>query len=77
MPWIDYKKAYDMVPQSWIIESLKMNKISDKIINFILNSMENWRVEFIARGETLAEVKIQKGIFLDYATAIYYSNDTT
>ena len=22
--WIDYKKAYDMVPQSWIINCLKM-----------------------------------------------------
>ena len=24
MAWIDYKKAYDMVPQSWIINCLKM-----------------------------------------------------
>ena len=22
--WIDYKKAYDIVPQSWIIDCLKM-----------------------------------------------------
>ena len=28
MDWIDYKKAYDMVPQSWIIRCLKMYKIS-------------------------------------------------
>ena len=24
MAWVDYKKAYDMVPHSWIIESLKL-----------------------------------------------------
>ena len=35
MAWIDYKKAYDMVPQSWIINSLKMYKISHETINFI------------------------------------------
>ena len=31
MAWTDNKKAYDMVPQNWIIDSLKMNKISDKV----------------------------------------------
>ena len=35
MAWIDYKKAYDVIPQSWIINSLKMYKISHEIINFI------------------------------------------
>ena len=30
MAWIDYKQAYDMVSQSWIIDSLKMHKISEK-----------------------------------------------
>ena len=27
MAWIDYKKPYDMVPQSWILNCLKMYKI--------------------------------------------------
>ena len=35
MAWINYKKAYDMVPQSWIINCLKMYKISHEVINFI------------------------------------------
>ena len=29
MAWIDYKMAYDILPHSWIIKSLKMYKISD------------------------------------------------
>ena len=37
MAWINYKKAYDMVPHSWIINSLKMYKISHEVINFILS----------------------------------------
>ena len=45
MTWIDNKKAYDMVPQSWIINSLKMYKISHEIINFNEKTLKNWRVE--------------------------------
>ena len=63
MTWIDYKKAYDIVPQSWIISYLKMYKISHETINFIEKTMKNWRVELTAGGKTLAETKIQRGIF--------------
>ena len=61
--WIDYKKAYDMAPHSWIINSLKMYKISDEIINFIDKTMKTWRVELTAGGRKLAETKIQRGFF--------------
>ena len=61
--WIDYKKAYDMVPHSWIINSLTMYKISHEVINFIDKTMKTWRVELTAGGRRLAEAKIQKGIF--------------
>ena len=63
MAWIDYKKAYDMVPQSWIINCLKMYKISHETINFIEKTMKNWRVELTAGGKSLTEAKIQRGIF--------------
>ena len=43
--WIDYKEEYDMVPQSWIINCLKMYKISNEAINFIEKIMKTWRVE--------------------------------
>ena len=40
MSWIDYKKAYDMVLQSWIINCLKTYKISHESINFIEKKLE-------------------------------------
>ena len=52
-----------MVPQTWKIECQKMYEISNKISNFITNTMENWTVKLITGGQTLAEVKIQSGIF--------------
>ena len=42
MAWIDYKKACNINPQSWIIDSLKVYKISNKIIKFIKKTMKNW-----------------------------------
>ena len=42
---LKYKKAYDMVPQSWIINCVKIYKISDEVINFIKKTMKTWRVE--------------------------------
>ena len=64
MAWIDNKKIRNMVPQSWIINCLKKEKISDEIINFIEKTMKTWRVELTAGGRSLAEEKIQRGIFL-------------
>ena len=63
MALINYKKAYNMVSQSWIINCLKMYKISHETINFIEKNMKNWRVELTAGGKSLAETKIQRGIF--------------
>ena len=57
MAWIDYKKAYDMLPRSWILHCLKMYKISHEIINFIEKNPKTWRVELTA-GRRLAETKI-------------------
>ena len=63
MAWIDYKKGYDMVPQSWIIHFLKMYTIIDEVIKFIEKIMETWKVELTARGKCFDEVKILRGIF--------------
>ena len=63
MTWIDYKKKYDMVPQSWIINCLKMYKISYEIINFIEKTMKTRRIELTAGGRSLGEIKTQRGIF--------------
>ena len=35
MAWIADKKAYDMFPQSWSINCIKMYKISDEVIEFL------------------------------------------
>jgi hypothetical protein len=34
MAWIDYQKAFDRVPHSWIIKSLELIGINKKVIAF-------------------------------------------
>ena len=62
MLWIDYKKAYEIVPQSSIIDCPKIYKISDEIIKFIEYTTKNWIVELTSKGKGLAEGKIQRRI---------------
>ena len=63
MAWIDYKKAYNMVPQSLTLHCLKMYKIPDQVEQFMEKTMQTWRVELIAGGKNLAEVNIKRGLF--------------
>ena len=44
MAWIDYKKAYDIVPHLWIIECLDLFGVAENIKTLLVNSMEKWKV---------------------------------
>ena len=46
MAWIDYKKVYDIVPHSWIIDCLETVGINKKIRRFFAECMELWQVEW-------------------------------
>ena len=43
--WLDYKKAYDSVPHEWIIKTLRLAKVPDRIITAIENIMKAWKIE--------------------------------
>ena len=61
--WIDYKKAYDMVPHSWLKEVVQLMGVADNIKKLLFNSMEKWRTILTSNNETLGEVEIKRGIF--------------
>ena len=61
--WIDYRKAYDMVPHSWIIECLNMIGVADNLKALVVKSMPSWKTILTAGKEELGEVTIQRGIF--------------
>ena len=63
MTWINYKRAYDMVPHSWIIDCLETAGINKKIRRLLPERMKSWRVELLSGKENLGEVNIRRGIF--------------
>ena len=63
MSWIDYKKAYDMVPHSWIKEILSLTGVAGNIQNLLTNSMESWGTVLSSNGNDLGKVVIKRGIF--------------
>jgi hypothetical protein len=63
MGWIDFQKAYDMVPHSWIIETLKLYRVSEIFINFLQQSMKNWNLWLYCNGKQLCNITVKRGIF--------------
>lgn len=63
MAWIDYKKAYDMVPHSWILETLRLTGVAENIRIFLERTMADWKTVLTSSGEELGEVGIRRGIF--------------
>ena len=65
--WIDYKKAFDSVPHSWILKCLQMYKIHPALITFIEESMSQWRTNMtLVHKEGVLEtrpIRINRGIF--------------
>ena len=62
MAWIDYQKAYDMLPHSWILETLGLIKVAKNIEGLLRGSMASWKTVLTANGEDLGEVSIRRGI---------------
>ena len=65
--WIDYKKAFDSVPHSWILKCLQMYKIHPLLITFIEESMSQWKTNMtLVHKEGVLEtgpIRIKRGIF--------------
>ena len=62
--WVDYKKAYDMVFHSGILETLELVQVFGNIFEFVKRSNTNWQTELTSCEEGLAKVNITRGVFL-------------
>ena len=63
MCYIDYKKAYDKIPHSWILESMKMCGIAPNIISLFQVSLRQSKVNLFLGKDSLGTVLIKRGIF--------------
>jgi len=67
MAWIDYQKAFDRMPHSWIIKSLELIGINNKVILFTKKVMTYWKTRMCLHAEykliETEDIKTQCGIF--------------
>ena len=63
MGWIDYKKAYDMVPHLWILECLDLFWVAENLKSLLVNSMKKWKGMLCSGNSELGKVEIKWGIF--------------
>jgi hypothetical protein len=67
MAWIDYEKAFGTVPHSWIIKSLELIGINNKVTAFTKNAMTylKTRIRLHAQNEfkETEDIKIHFGKF--------------
>jgi len=67
LAWIDYKKAYDSIPHSWIIEAMNIYRASPVLISFITRTMAEWKIDLHLTTEKtnlmIRNIQIKTGIY--------------
>ena len=49
--WIDYRKAFDMIPHNWILECLKIFGVNNEIHALLQESMKHWKIDLTCQEE--------------------------
>lgn len=75
--YIDYKKAFDMIPHTWLIEIMEIYKIHPNIVTFLRKCMQQWKtkINLSTNTETIETelLNIQRGIFQgDSLSALWF-----
>ncbi|KAL0851472.1 hypothetical protein ABMA28_007269 [Loxostege sticticalis] len=67
LTYIDYKKAFDSVPHSWLIRVLQLYKINPTVITFLEDAMTKWKTTLSLTTKftkiVTEEIHIGNGIF--------------
>lgn len=77
MAYIDYQKAFDSIPHSWLLKTLEIYNVDPQIVLFLRNTMRNWQTKLsIKAANTISEtqnIKIKRGIFQgDSLSALWF-----
>jgi hypothetical protein len=64
LAWIDYQKAFDSIPHSWVEKSIELVGVNSKIVRFCKSSMKKWNNDSVknkARRNAIAAHSDTKG----------------
>lgn len=71
--YIDYRKAFDSVPHSWLEEVLKIYKIDPQIRELLAVLMKRWETELRLNNRNLGRIAINRGIYQgDSLSALWF-----
>jgi hypothetical protein len=74
MVWIYYQKVFDRVSYSWIIKSLEIIEINNKVTAFTKKAITYWRTRVGLHGDNelieTEDIKIQCGIFQGHSLSL-------
>jgi len=56
--WIDFQKAFDSVPYSWILAVLSLYKVNSTLVNFITVSMNLWNTMLTVNNMFIGNVSV-------------------
>ena len=77
--YIDYKKAFDSIPHTWLLHVLEIYKIPKTITQFLTYTMKTWRTSIHLTTDNpntdihTEEIKIKRGIFQgDSLSALWF-----
>ena len=74
MTWIIYKKAYDSVPHSWLLECLKLYKVHPYIYQLLEEGMKVWKVQLFSSSIYYGDVDLARGIFQGDSLSPFLNN---
>ena len=63
MARMGYRRVYDMIRLSLISESFEVFGVAENTKNFLLKSMNRWKLELTSNGVSLGNVEIRGGVF--------------
>ena len=58
MAWINFRKACDMVPHSWMLKSLDLIGAPRNVIELLKNSMKDWKTNLCSGELPLGAVNV-------------------
>jgi hypothetical protein len=81
--WIDYQKALDSVPHSWVEKSIALVGVNSKIVRFCKLSMEKWNTRLFFKNKagrntvtTDSDTKRNVPRGLSFAITLLHSTDS-
>ena len=63
MEWIDSKKTFDMVLNSWLKKCIGMFGVAENMPKVLGNSIKKWKKELTSGRKKLRTVRIKRYIF--------------